>query len=695
MEQATPYTHLFSPGNIGSVTLKNRIVMEPMVMGTGETDGTPGEQMLAYYEERAKGGVGLILTEATRVDDSAGTLAPRQLAMSRDKHIAPYARLVKRVHKHGAKIFCELHHPGRQNYSILVGTNNISQAIGSVWKGYWKLFFKVAGFSKQIEKTGLLLPVVAPSAVPCRLQQQKTRALRSKEITKIIHKFGDAALRVKKAGGDGVQLHAAHGYLIQQFLSPHTNRRTDQYGGSLENRMRFLTEVIADIKQKCGAEFPLIVRLSLEENYEKIGEPGQGLQLEEGLQIAKKLEELGVDALDVSCATYETMNYWLEPTTFPPGWRAYLAKAVKQQVSIPVIAANLVRSPEQAEQQLRSGVQDYIGLGRPLLADPAWAEKIRQGKEADVRRCICCLWCFESMLDNAWGGGAGECAMNPRCCAEYKYPQPFKAVGAGKTVAVVGAGPAGLMAAGVLGKRGFLPVVLEQAAEAGGQLRLADQPPHKEKIGWSYADLEHTAKAAGAQLRYNTTATVALLQEMNPYAVFLATGAEEIVPCIPGADGETVYSVSQILTGEAALQGKTVVVVGSGMTGLETAEFLCANGNTVTVVEMADTLAPGTYHQHVEDILPKLNGYGATLLTQQKLIAISESGVTLQHTQTGEKTQLAAEGVVLSLGVKSHAPLKEALQQSFSKVYTIGDAAHIGRIAQATHTAFQAAVSLE
>ena len=439
------YEKLFSEGQIGTVQLKNRVVMSPMVLGTGGLDGTPGEQMMQYYEERAKGGVGLIITEATRVDEKHGPLAPRQLAMSKDRHIEPFAKMVKRIHRHGAKVFCQLHHPGRQNLSLLVGTWRLSEAIGRHWHGYWDIFFKVAQHADMVEKTGLLPPVVAPSPVPCRLQKQKTRALKTAEIKELVREFGAAAKRVQLAGADGVELHGAHGYLIQEFLSPYTNRRTDEYGGSFDNRMRFITEIIAEIRRQCGADFPIIARISVDEFYREIGDPAdEGITLDEGIRIAKRLEECGIDAIDVSSATYETMNYWLEPTSFQTGWRSYLAKTVKQNVSIPVLAANLIRSPEQAEQQLKEGIQDFISLGRPLLADPDWANKAKAGRPEEIRRCICCLWCFESMLDGAVRNRPGQCAVNPRTCREVGIPKEPKKDGDGRIVAIVGAGVSGV-----------------------------------------------------------------------------------------------------------------------------------------------------------------------------------------------------------------------------------------------------------
>ena len=601
------YERLFTPGKIGSAELKNRVVMAPMVMGTANMDGTPGEQMIRYYEERAMGGVGLIITEATRVDEGTGVLAPRQLAMSSDRHIEPFAKMARRIHRHGAKLFCELHHPGRQTLSLLTSTWKMSSLMGRAFDSYWSLFFKIAQKRELVEKTRLLPAVAAPSAVPCRLERQKTRALTHREIVRIEDEFAQAALRVKKAGGDGVELHGAHGYLIQQFLSPYTNRRTDEYGGSFENRMRFVTNIIRKIREQCGADFPLIVRLSVDEFYREIGEPEHGYTLEEGLKIAKRLEELGVDAIDVSCATYETMNYWLEPTEFECGWRKNLARAVKEQVKVPVLAANLIRSPEQAEKQLEEGIQDFISLGRPLLADAFWAQKAAANRAEDIKRCICCLWCFESMLDGAEHRQAGQCTVNPRVCREVAVPVELPRDGDGRRVVIAGAGPAGLTAAEVLARRGFKVTVFEKEDRAGGQLTLAELPPHKEKLGWCTQDLEHAALKNGAVIEYGHPATAQEILAMKPYAVFVATGAVACKPKgIPGADGEHVHTSDYALKNAEHFSGRTVAVIGSGMTGLETAELLAANGAKVFILEMAEKIASGTYHQHLDRAVPLL-----------------------------------------------------------------------------------------
>ena len=339
---------LGSPMKIGSCEIKNRIVLPPMLMGFAALDGTPTEQLMDYYEERAKGGTGLIMTEITRINDQTGSAAFAQLAVSHDYHIKPLSELAQRIHKHGAKIFVQLHHPGRQNVGLLVGTVPLSIQLEKLTKGlYSKLLYKITPtVGSYLIKNDIVPSSVAPSKCdPAYFARGHVRALKYKEIKQLEKQFIDGAVRVMKAGCDGVELHCAHGYLLQQFLSPVTNQRTDEYGGSLENRMRFILNIIHGIKMECGKNFPLVVRLTVDECYAMIGQAGKGYTLEEGVRIAKILEENGVDAIDVSSAGYDTFNYWLEPVSFEPGWRKYMAKAVKEAVSIPVLAANLIRSP--------------------------------------------------------------------------------------------------------------------------------------------------------------------------------------------------------------------------------------------------------------------------------------------------------------------------------------------------------------
>lgn len=688
------YDMLFSPMKIGNVEIKNRIIMAPMCMGFGQYNGCATETMMDYYEERAKGGVGLIFTEITRINDITGASSFGQLGMSHDYQIPALREMADRIHKHNCKIMVELHHPGRQNLGLMIGTVPICN-IGSKLMGnlYTKILTQaVIPQGKKLQDKHIVPRTVAPSKCErSKMSDSVNRELSVNEIKRIICQFIEGAVRVKKAGCDGVELHAAHGYLIQQFLSPNTNKRTDQYGGSLENRMRFLLEIIDGIRSNCGKDFPIVVRLTVDEMYSEIGQNGKGYNLEEGIKMAKILSDKGIDAIDVSSAAYDTFNYWLEPTTFTPGWRKYLASEVKKVVDIPVIAANLIRSPKQAEMQLEEGTQDFISLGRPLIADPHWPNKVKSGNENLIKRCVCCLYCFESMMKGAYKYTHGNCSVNPFVGRENVS---LKQNGNGRKVLIIGAGCAGLTAAELLSKRGFDVTVLEKESKQGGQLNLASKPPHKEKINWVCEDLLSNAINSGAKVLFDIKADKDIIASYSPEIVITATGGNAIHP--KSFNGDNVVTVTQVLNGSIDISNKKVAVIGSGMTGLETSELLVSKGNKVTVVEMADKIAPGAWFQQLDDALPVLEKAGTEFLTSHKLLSVSSSGIELENLKEKKAVAIKVDLVVLSLGVRSDNSLYNDIKNSDSyKVYNIGDSNKIGRIANATESAYQLVMNIE
>ncbi len=678
---------------IGNVEIKNRVVMAPMLMGFGTFNGDATEQMMDYYEERAKGGTGLIITEITRVNDLTGASSFGQLSASKDRNIPSISKLAERIHKHGAKLFVELHHPGRQNVNLMINTVPISVAMDKIMpkNSYSKLLYgSIVPLGKKMVEKDLFFKTVGPSKTEkSKFSESANKALTVKQIKKIISQFGDAALRVKKAGCDGVELHASHGYLIQQFLSPATNHRTDKYGGSLENRMRFLNEIIDDVRSKCGADFPLIVRLTVDEMYDRIGQKGRGYGLDEGIKMAKMLNDKGIDAIDVSSGAYDTFNYWLEPTTFECGWRKNLAAEVKKVVDIPVIAANLIRSPEQAEQQLEDGIQDFVSLGRPHIADPHWTEKVQSGNEDLVKRCVCCLYCFESMMNGAYTGTHGCCSVNPFVGRE---AETLKKNGNGRKVLIVGAGVAGLCAAELLAERGFSVTVLEKETCAGGQLNLADKPPHKAKLHWCIEDLEHNCLRKGVDIKYSVKADKDVIDSYAPEYIIIATGANAVQP--KAFCGSNVVTVTDVLNGSVQFTGKKLCVIGSGMTGLETSELLIEQGNSVSVIEMADTIAPGAWFQQLDDAMPKLVKANTKFYTSTKLLKVLPNGIAVEDTKTGREYTIQCDGIVLSMGVKPDNALYNELKGVYNNVYAIGDCDKSGRIYNATQAAYKLASSL-
>lgn len=690
------FEKLLSQGNIGKLNLKNRVVMPAMMLGHGQFDGTPTKQMRDYYEERAKGDVGLIITEIARVNDFHGVGAFAQLAVSKDYQIDPLRQMIDSIHKHDCKLIVQLHHAGYQAEPLTVGLLPLSIQMDRWFSWYKGLFYNIAPKARILAEKGVVLSTVSPSKVePNRFTRARNRALTLKEIHNLQMEFIEGAGRVKMAGGDGVELHAAHGYLLQQFLSPRTNQREDQYGGSAENRVRFITEILQGIKAACGMDFPVIVRLTADECYSEIGEKGKGYDLVEGVHIAKLLEEAGADAIHVSSGNYETMNYWLEPTSFKTGWRKHLAKAVKDNVKIPVIAANVIRSPEQAEDQISEGYQDFVALGRPHIADPHWTLKVIEGRQDEIKRCISCLWCFESMMDNAYHGEAGQCAINPFMGRERERDK-IRVDGRGRLVMIVGAGPSGLASAEILAERGFEVHIYDKEDHIGGQLYLAAQPPGKEKLSWCFEDLLTACKKRNVQVHLKQEVMEDLIDEMNPYAVIIATGGQSVMPSrITGIHEPHVLYPEDVLKRKEKIRNQAVIVIGSGMTGLETAEALAVKNNKVTVVEMSDRIAPTAYFQHVDDVLPKLEALDVCLKTSQELYEITSDGVRIKHTKTGELESLKADKVVLSLGVKPNRRLYDKLVDRGIDVHLIGDANRVGRVGQAIREGVDLAMALK
>lgn len=648
------FTHIFSKGRIGALELKNRVVMSPMGNYLANPDGTVSDADVAFYTARAKGGVGLIFTECMIVDYRRGKGNTHQIAAADDRYIPGLKRLADSIHAHDARIIGQIYHPGRQGVSAI--NEN--------------------------------LPMLAPSVTECGVVHQPTAAMTTREVEDMVAKFVAAALRLKKAGLDGVEVHGAHGYLVNEFLSPYTNRREDRYGGSFENRLRFLAEIVEGIRRACGPDFPLVVRLSVDEFVE--GQPS--LKLEDGVRIAQELETLGVDAIDVSAGIYETMSVAWEPTSYGQGWKLYLAEAVKKAVKVPVIGVAAIRDPAFADKVLAEGKLDFVGSARQHFADPEWANKARDGRVDDIRRCISCLFCMETLISADFTQLPCRCAINIEAGREIRYGD-MPEDGAGRVVAIIGGGPAGLEAARVLARRKFRPVIFEKHDRLGGQLLLAEVPPGKEKIGWLREWLVGQVKKAGVDIRLGEEATVEKIAALAPYAVLVAVGSEPFLPpnIRPSA---TTVTATDVLSGKARVDKAKVAVIGSGMTGIETAELLANQGNEVTVFEMADAIGPGLYFQNLLDIMAHLKAHDVGFYAGHRLVEIDGRRAVFEQRETGESKTFEFDRYVLSLGNRSTAAPMEHLTGTFDRVFLLGDAVKPGRIRNALETGYQTAFQL-
>ncbi len=641
------YSMLFSKAKIGSITLKNRVVMAPMMTAFADFNGEASARLVKYYEERAKGGVGLIYCEGCGVDAEYGQAVFNQLNATSPKYLQKLDQLTQAVHKYDAKIFAQLHHPGAVANPAITGNQNLSPS-------------------------GV---VINPAFVP--------RAMEAAEIKTLVIKYAEAAGLCKLSGFDGVEIHAAHGYLLTQFLSPYFNKRTDEYGGSLENRMRFLSEIYQAIRTKVGPAFPITVRISGDEMTPDI--PGT-LTLDDGIEIAKHIEKLGAAAINVSNGNIFNRNANCEPFSYTPGWKQHVAKAIKEAISIPVIATNTIKSPEFAEQTLANGVCDFVVIGRGSLADPEWSRKAEEGREDEIRQCIGCMYCRETLIGN---GFPVRCQVNPRLGCEGIFSE-YEKNGRGRQVIVVGGGPAGMEAARVLAEREFKVTLFEKTGSLGGTLNLANKPPFKDILTGLTKTMAAQIEKLGVEIRLNMEATPAMVKALNPVGVFLAAGAGPIIPPIEGVTKDNVHTAEEVAAGQVKLSG-TVAVIGLGMTGLEVTEMLLDQGCKVAMVEMMDKVGPGVYAVLLDDIMGRINKYSPIIYLKHMLAEIENHGVVLTDLVSGKDIEIAADYVVLSLGVAPCKGLVEEYEVAVDKVVAIGDAEKGGRIYNAIKNGFDKA----
>lgn len=641
------YEKLFEKGHIGPLTIRNRAVMSPMGTDLADTNGNATQRLIAYYAERAKGGIGLIINEYTGVDDVDSIPTQHNLRMAQDYNVKAAEELTRTVHQYGAKIFAQLHHGGATSKSAFTGRQNLS-----------------------------------PSGIPMAPGGEVPREMTLEDIKRVQDKFVAAAVRCKKAGYDGVELHGAHGYLITQFLSEYYNHRTDQYGGSLENRCRFIDEIIAAIREKLG-NYPISVRICGDE---MTPEPGFW-DLEGGLAIAKHLEAQGIDCINISNGSAWNGNANCEPFSYTPGWKKHVAKAFKEALHIPVIATNTVKDPDFAESLLEEGVCDFVAMGRSQFADPNFINKAKAGHPEQIRKCIGCMYCRERLLGNAM---PVECSLNPRLGREYRYRwQDLQKNGAGRPVVVVGGGPGGMECAILLAKRGFAVTLLEKSGALGGTLNIAKLPPFKANLQGVTDVLALEMEQAGVTVKLNTEATAELVASMHPVGVFLAVGAPPVVPkSIPGI--EKAVLAEDVILGKVPCKG-SVALIGTGLTGLECAEMILEQGHPLTMVEMNPTVGQGIYNVVFNDIYSRIQPHDPVVLTRHKLTAVTDSGVTVEDLAAGESKAIAADTVVLALGTHNQEAMAEQFEAAGLTTILVGSAETPGRIAGATRDGFEKA----
>ncbi len=623
---------LFSEIKVGSLTLKNRIIFPPISTNFADSTGNVNAELIYHYKRRAMGGAALITMENMCISYPDGRSGATQPRIDDDAFIPGLSRIAYSIHSHGSLAFMELTHPG---------------------------------IFAELEVNGGELPV-APSKVPLRKDKSEVKELTENEINNLAEKYAKAAYRAKIAHFDGVEIEAAHGLLVNQFLSPYTNKRTDKFGVSLENRARFAKIIIEKIKVLCGPTFSVTARLPV------IDFVKDGINLNEGVQIAKLFEKMGYDAVhaDVGFGSKEKR---LEPMQYAEGWRVYLAEALKQGgLKIPVIAVGMIRNPVFAEGILESNKADLVALGRTLIADPDWPIKAESGRDNEIRRCIGCSECIKARHDE---GTAIRCGVNPTL-GKLESDELLLKSTEQKKILIVGAGIAGLEAAITAKRRGHIVELWEREETIGGALKLAAVPPGKGKLNWLLEYYDHMTKKLGIPIKFNHEATLEKIDYINPDAIIIATGARCYIPPIKGIKNSNIVPARNVLNGKIKIRGKKVVVGGGGLVGCETALFLATQDNEVTIVEMLPALATDMETLSRNYLLRELDEHNVKYLLSAPVNEITENSVI-----AGD-TELLMDYFIISFGGFRDYTLYNQLKNKY-ETYIVGDASKVGKIIDA------------
>ena len=646
------YQHIFSPMTIRHMTVKNRIVMMPMGTNFGEQNGEMSFLHINYYEQRAKGGTGLLIVENASVDSPQGSNGTTQLRIDSDNYIPRLYKLCENVHKHGACIAIQINHAGASAMSSRIGMQPVSA-----------------------------------SDVPSKEGGEIPRPLTKEEILHIVRKYAEAARRAQICGFDAVEIHAGHSYLISQFLSPIYNKRTDEFGGSAENRTRFAHMILEAVRKQVGPHFPIFLRISADELMEG------GNTLEDTLAYLEYLEK-EVDVFDVSCGLNGSIQYQIDANYLPDGWRSYMARAVKEKFGKPCIAVGNIRHPQIAEEILAKGDADFIGMGRGLIAEPEWVNKVEYGNECDLRSCISCnIGCAGHRI------GLNQpirCTVNPAVNSgedyiKHKIKKPCNVV-------VIGGGTAGLEAACTAAEVGCTTFLIEKKAELGGLASVISKIQDKKRLGeFPQYLIRRAAKLHNLFVFCNTQATTELVKSLNPDIIVNATGSEPTLPPIRGlhelVDKEDSHvatvlkMIERIPEYPEHMEDRKVVIIGGGAVGLDVMEFFTERGARVSMVEMLPMIGNGLDPVSRCDIHAKLKKYQVEQMVNTMLQEVRNDRFIVKTPQD-EIKELPFDYGFICLGMKASTPVLKELEETFSdtnvEIINIGDSKRARRIIEGT-----------
>lgn len=632
---------LFSPITINNRQLRNRCIVPAMVMNLCEEDGSCTERFAAYHEAKAKGGFAMIITEDFAITNVAGKGHQYIGGLWKDEHIPGFKEYTDRLHKWGALSIVQLHHPGRQIGVIDADTP-------------W-----------------------APSAIPCPFSpDMMPHEMTQAEIKLVVKQFGQAAARAKAAGFDGCELHGAHGYLIEEFMSPYSNKRTDEYGGDLCNRMRFALEIIHEVREQTGPDFIIGYKLSSDEWV------SGGLTIEDTKAYVPFLEEAGVDYFGVSVGVYRSGDQIIPSMYTEHGWIANNAKEVKSVASVPVYAIGRINDTRVANAIIKSGKADMVAMGRQSIADPETPNKAKAGCFTDIRTCVGCLHGCDANVNLE---KSGTCELNPIIGHESEAEYQTVMTESPKKVLVIGAGPAGLEAAIGAAKCGHSVTVYDKDRWAGGKYRLASVPPCKGELGAFIVWQMHELKKLNVPVILNTDVTKELVDSVKPDVVIAATGTNPVVPkMIPGYDKDIVVLGTDVLSGKANT-GHNVVVIGGGHAGAETANHIASYMKNVTIVELQEDIAMDEVDTPRNALLADLKKNGVRVCTSTSVQEIKDHSVIVSGKYNEE---IECDTVVISIGHKPNTVLADELKAAGYDVRVIGDAVSVGLVGPAVRAGY-------
>lgn len=642
------FSKLFEQGKIGSMSVRNRIVLP--AMGTNSLDiGELNDRTIHYYAERARGGAGLVIVQASTI--MYESRAPGRIWIHDDSSIPKLRQLAQAIQAHGARAAIQLCHHGTMMSTIRMGMAHGAKAA---------LKSNSNGTTPSTPDKSEEISVLAPSPIPYVVNDVVPKEMTQDDMDHVAEGWAEAARRVRDAGFDAVEVHGAHGYLISQFRSPLTNRRTDEYGGSPQNRARFACKVLAAVRKKVGPDYPILFRISGSDFSEK------GVTLEDTVIQAPLFVEAGADALDISAGSLESYLWVLPSYLIPAGQNIPAAAAVKKVVNVPIMVTGRLSFPAFAERILENHKADFIAMGRGLIADPDLPTKAGEGKLEDIQQCLYCNNCIYSLIR----GRELRCTVNPAVLREREFAaEPAQSP---KKVMVIGGGLAGMEAARVLAERGHHVSLYEKSDRLGGPWNTDASRANKKGYINLANRMTRSLDKTGVQVVLNKEVTADFVQEIKSDAVVVSTGSVPQAINVPGASGKNVIQATDVLLGKVEV-GSTAIVIGGGNLGVETADFLAQRGGKVIVVEALDHLGANMDRFIYKYLLERLIEKGVVMLTNSPVREVTEHGVYVKH--NFDLLFIKGETVILALGMQPENRLAEELRQRGISFHSIGDCA--------------------